>query len=63
MQRTTLTVSETADHLGVSVDTIYTMVREKQIPHVRVRRRIFFRVEAIEEWMRNQEQAIINPAG
>lgn len=58
MKRKTLTVQETADYLGVHTDTIYTMVREKQIPHFRVRRRIFFTVNAIEDWIREQEKKI-----
>jgi excisionase family DNA binding protein len=42
MERKTLTVQEIAEHLGVHRDTIYTMVRQKQIPHFRIRRRILF---------------------
>lgn len=56
MQRKTLTAQEVADYIGVHPDTIYTMVREKQIPHFRVRRRIFFSLETINAWMRDQEQ-------
>jgi excisionase family DNA binding protein len=56
MQRKTLTAHEIAEYIGVHVDTIYTMVRQKQIPHVRVRRRILFSRETIDSWMRDQEQ-------
>ncbi|KON86583.1 DNA-binding protein [Sporosarcina globispora] len=56
VQRKTLTAQEVADYIGVHIDTIYTMVREKQIPHFRVRRRIFFSMETINAWMRDQEQ-------
>lgn len=56
VQRSTLTAQEVADYIGVHPDTIYTMVREKQIPHFRVRRRIFFSLESINAWMRDQEQ-------
>jgi excisionase family DNA binding protein len=56
MQRKTLTAQEVADYLGVHLETIYTMVRQKQIPHFRLRRRIFFSVETINEWMREQER-------
>ncbi|USK47208.1 helix-turn-helix domain-containing protein [Cytobacillus oceanisediminis] len=56
MQRKTLTAQEVADYIGVHIDTIYTMVREKQIPHFRIRRRIFFSIETINAWMRDQEQ-------
>ncbi|MNP84286.1 Helix-turn-helix domain protein [compost metagenome] len=50
----TFTVSEIANYLNVSTDSIYAMVREKQIPHVRIRRRIVFSIEMIEEWIRDQ---------
>jgi excisionase family DNA binding protein len=55
IQRRTLTVKQTADYLGLCEDTIYNMVREKQIPHFRSRRRILFTVEAIDSWIRDQE--------
>jgi len=44
-------VSELADYLGISTDSIYTMVRENQIPYVRIRRRILFNREAINSWV------------
>ncbi|MGC8230977.1 helix-turn-helix domain-containing protein [Pseudobacillus badius] len=60
MTRQTMTVQEAADYLGVSTDTIYNMIREKEIPHFRVRRRIFFTRSAINEWIREQEQQVIS---
>ncbi|CAF1870871.1 DNA binding domain, excisionase family [Bacillus subtilis] len=33
MSRNTMTVQEAAEYIGVHHDTIYTMVREKEIPH------------------------------
>lgn len=62
LEKKTLTVQETADYLGVHQDTIYTMVKQKQIPHFRIRRRIFFSVETIDAWIRHQEERIINQA-
>lgn len=56
MTRKTVTAQEVADYIGVHLDTIYTMVRQKQIPHFRVRRRILFSLETIDAWMREQEQ-------
>jgi excisionase family DNA binding protein len=55
MERKTLTVVEVAEMIGVSQDSIYTMVREKQIPHMRVRARILFRMETICRWMEQLE--------
>ncbi|MFC2948572.1 helix-turn-helix domain-containing protein [Virgibacillus sediminis] len=54
MQR--YTVKEAAEYLGVHTDTIYTMVRQKEIPHFRIRRRIMFSKEAIDSWIREQEE-------
>ncbi|WP_164219306.1 helix-turn-helix domain-containing protein [Virgibacillus sp. YIM 98842] len=50
------TVKDAAEYLGVHTDTIYTMVRQKEIPHFRLRRRIMFSKEAIDNWIREQEQ-------
>lgn len=44
-------VTELSDFLGVSTDCIYTMVRENQIPFVRVRRRILFYRDSINSWI------------
>lgn len=54
----TFTVHEAADYLNVHPDTVYSMVREKQIPHFRVRKRIFFTQSAIDEWIKRQEQMV-----
>jgi excisionase family DNA binding protein len=62
MQRRTLTVQDVAEYLGVHRDTIYTMVREKQIPHFKVRRRILFTVESIDAWIRECESEITEEA-
>ncbi|WNR45100.1 helix-turn-helix domain-containing protein [Paenibacillus roseipurpureus] len=51
-QKLVLSVNELAEYLGVSLDSVYAMVREKQIPHFRVRRRILFHHETIETWIR-----------
>ncbi|NRF93611.1 helix-turn-helix domain-containing protein [Paenibacillus frigoriresistens] len=50
--KTVLSVTELTEVLGVSSDSIYAMVREKQIPHFRVRRRILFHYDAVETWIR-----------
>jgi excisionase family DNA binding protein len=62
MNRKTLTVQEVAVYLGVHQDTIYTMVRQKQIPHFRVRRRILFNQLTIDAWIEKQETMIVQEA-
>ncbi|MFE8697937.1 helix-turn-helix domain-containing protein [Cytobacillus sp. FJAT-53684] len=56
MQRKTITAQEAADYIGIHVETIYVMARKKEIPHIRIRRRIFFSVESLDTWMRDLEQ-------
>lgn len=56
MTKLTLSVREVAELIGVSQTTIYTMVREGQIPHVRVRGRIIFHRETIEKWLSGELQ-------
>jgi excisionase family DNA binding protein len=53
-----LSVSELSEFLGVSTDCIYTMVREDQIPYVRIRRRIFFYKETINSWIQTNTSKI-----
>ncbi|MDF2651874.1 MAG: binding domain protein excisionase family [Paenibacillus sp.] len=55
VERKTLTVDEIASYLGVHRDSVYTMVRKKEIPHFKVGVRILFRMETIESWMKQQE--------
>lgn len=54
------TVKEAAEYLGVSADSIYKMVREKEIPHFRIRRTILLSKKAIDEWVEEQEANSIN---
>lgn len=55
MERSTLTVAEAAQYIGVSQDTMYNMVRENQIPNARARRRILFRKKTLDDWLAMQE--------
>ncbi len=56
LQRTALSPQETAAFLGVHKETIYSMVRNNQIPHFRVGRKIFFRVDSLNAWIKEQEE-------
>lgn len=51
MEKITLNVKEVAGLLGVSAQTIYTMVREDQIPHSKIRSKIVFHKGTIEAWL------------
>lgn len=54
IKRSTLTTEEVARYLGVSVDMVYIMCREKRIPHFRIGRRILFRKNVINDWITEQ---------
>lgn len=58
MNRHTITAKEVAAYLGVHPDTIYCMVKENRIPHLRLRNRILFTKESVDWWI--QDQANIN---
>lgn len=51
MEKMTLSVVEVAELIGVSTATIYTMVRQNEIPCKKVRSRIIFHRETIEKWL------------
>jgi len=56
MNEITMSVKDVADFLGVSVTTIYTMVRKSEIPHFKVRGAIRFNRDVIEEWTRKDSR-------
>lgn len=47
IERITMTPSEVSVMLGISTGTVYKMVREKEIPHFRVRSKILFNRDII----------------
>lgn len=54
MVRNTLDVKELSKYIGISINTIYAMVREGEIPHKKVRSRIIFFKEVIDEWLKGK---------
>lgn len=57
--RTTLTMKETAEYLGISYWLVNQLVRRKQIPCARVGGRVLFRVQALDEYLKDKEQKSI----
>ena len=51
IKRSTLTALEVAEYLGVSIDTIYKLCREKKIVHFRIGSRLLFKKASIENWI------------
>jgi excisionase family DNA binding protein len=58
MDKLTINARELSELLGVSIDTIYKMTREKEIPHVALGRRVLYRKESIEQWLKENETRI-----
>lgn len=56
VQRTTLTMKEAAEYLGISYWLINQLVRRKQIPCSKVGGKFLFRVQALEEYLNRKEK-------
>jgi excisionase family DNA binding protein len=56
VERSTLTVVEAATYLGISKNLMYQLVREKQIPAIRLGRRILFKIDSIDRWLVKKEE-------
>ena len=59
VQRTTLTMKEAAEYLGISYWLINQLVRRKEIPCSKVGGKFLFRVKALEEYLNEKEQASV----
>lgn len=56
IQRTTLTMQETADYLGISYWLTTQLVKRKQIPCSKVGGKYLFRVQALDEYLSAKEK-------
>ncbi len=57
--RTTLTMKETAEYLGVSYWLVTQQVKRKQIPCSRVGGKVLFRKEVLDSYLKQKEEASI----
>jgi excisionase family DNA binding protein len=48
--RTTITVPEISERLGICEETIYSMLRDRKIPNIRYGRRFIVSRTAYERW-------------
>jgi len=56
VQRSTLTMKETAEYLGNSYWLINQLVRRKEIPCSKVGGKFLFRVQVLDEYLNKKEQ-------
>lgn len=60
IKRTTLTMKEASEYLGISYWLINQLVRKKQIPCCKVGGKYLFRVQVLDEYLKNMEQQSIS---
>lgn len=60
IQRTTLTIKEAAEYLGISYWLINQLVRRKEIPCSKVGGKFLFRVQVLDEYLSSKEQESVN---
>lgn len=60
IQRTTLTMKEAAEYLGISYWLINQLVRKKQIPCSKVGGKFLFRIQALDEYLSTKEKESVN---
>ena len=56
VERTTLTMRETAEYLGISYWLVNQLVRRREIPCARVGGRVLFRVQALDGYLKEKEE-------
>ena len=58
--RTTLTMKEAAEYLGISYWLLNQLVRRREIPCSKVGGKFLFRVQVLEEYLSSKERESIN---
>ena len=54
-----LKIQDIANHLGIKVSTLYSMVEQRRIPHYRIGRQIRFKRSEVDEWMEGQKEPAV----
>lgn len=60
IQRTTLTMKEASEYLGISYWLVNQLVRRKQIPCSKIGGKYLFRIQALDEYLYNMEQKSVS---
>ena len=60
IQRTTLTMKEAAEYVGISYWLINQLVRRKEIPCSKVGGKFLFKVQVLDEYLSSKEQESVN---
>jgi len=54
IERRLVTIQEASQYTGLSTHTLYTMVSQRRIPHVKVGRLVKFDLEMLDKWIKQQ---------
>ena len=60
IQKTTLTMKEASEYLGISYWLINQLVKRKQIPFSKVGGKFLFRIKALDDYLKKKEKASMN---
>lgn len=60
IQKTTLTMKEASEYLGISYWLINQLVKRKQIPFSKVGGKVLFRIKALDDYLSEKEKTSMN---
>jgi excisionase family DNA binding protein len=60
MQKWLLTIKETSEYLGISVNTLYSWVSQKKIDYVKIGRLTKFDLKVIDKFIENNSVEAVN---
>ena len=60
MQKRLLTIKETSEYLGISVNTLYSWVSQKKIDYVKIGRLTKFDIKVIDKFIENNSVEAVN---
>lgn len=60
IQKTTLTMKEASEYLGISYWLVNQLVKKKQIPFSKVGGKFLFRIKALDDYLSEKEKSSMN---
>ncbi len=60
IQKTTLTMKEASEYLGISYWLVNQLVKRKQIPFSKVGGKFLFRIKALDDYLSEKEKSSMN---
>lgn len=60
IQKTTLTMKEASEYLGISYWLVNQLVKRKQIPFSKVGGKFLFRIKALDDYLSEKEKTSMN---